>query len=282
MTQANDPRFSRPQPPPYGAYPQQQGQGTVVMSRSPQAALAAEPATLVYRPNGGSSYPPPQSPSQLPQPQHQQMQQQMQQQGYSQRPPIQPYAQYTPPQQAQGPASYAPPQQAQAYAPPQQRQAYVPPTSLAPSVGFGFAGMTPSIGIPGMDKAFGQIQGPTGMPAGLAFGFGIVAAVVALVFDVIFLNVNVPGIGGYAWYLSTALTFAAAGFAGAKLTKATRKLALTAIGVAGAIYGVCDLGMGIALEHMPMGDALFLGIQGVAIAIFTGSGGVYKGLRARG
>jgi len=297
MTQSNDPRFSRPQPMPYYQEEMPQGQGTVVMPRSPQA----EPPTLVYRPNGGSSYPPPQA--------HQQMQQQMQQQGqppgqYSQRPPIQPYAQYTPPAPQQQPQSYAPqqpqsyapqqpqsyaPQQPQSYAPPPQQppqMAYAPQQPQQPQVGFGFGGVSVGLpgvpNIPGMDAAFGKIKGPSGMPSALAFGFGIAAAVIALVFDVIFLNVDVPGIGGYAWYLSTALTFAAAGFAGAKFTKATRTTALTAIGVAGAIYGIADLGMGIVLEHMPMGDALFLGIQGVVIAIFTGSGGVYKGLRARG
>jgi hypothetical protein len=306
MTQANDPRFSRPQPLPYtpqGNYPQQcsqpvpPSQGTVVMSRPPQGALAPEPATLVYRPKGSSSYPPPQVATSPASQQQMQMQQQMQQQGghYSQRAPIQPYAQLSPQQaqsysqpqyqQPQGAPSYAP-QASPSYAPqaspsqpPHASPSYAPPPSQVPQIGFGFAGVPK---IPGMDQAFGQIKGPVGMPSALAFGFGIVAVVVALVFDVIFLNVNVPGVGGYAWYLSTALSFAAAGFAGAKFTKATRSTALTAIGVAGALYGIADLGLGIALEHMPMGDALFLGVQGVAIAIFTGSGGVYKGLRARG
>ncbi len=294
MTPPNDPRFSRPQPMPYApqGYPQHeqpQAQGTVVMSRAP---LTPEPQTLVYRPKGTSSYPPPQAASHAPQMQHQQIQQQQMQMQmqqpqqspqpahYAQRPPIQPYAQLQPGQAYQQAPSYtAPPSQhaPQSYAPP---PSYAPPSQAAP-VGFGFAGvglMTPK--VPGMD-AFDKIKGPSGMPSALAFGFGIVAVVVALVFDVIFLNVNVPGVGGYAWYLSTALSFAAAGFAGAKFTKATRSVALTAIGVAGAIYGFADLGLGVALEHMPMGEALFLGIQGVVIAIFTGSGGVVKGLRAR-
>ena len=283
MTPPNDPRFSRPQPMPYSpeGYPQPhlQGQGTVVMSRAPQAHLTPEPPTLVYRPVH-------QMPQQA---QHQQMQQQQMQQQpahSSQRPPIQPYAQLQP-----GQAYHTPPPPP--YAPPQSHHAQpsydalrdpgrgAPPSQAAP-VGFGFAGVGFSAPkVPGM-AAFDQIKGPSGMPSALAFGFGIVAVVVALVFDVIFLNVNVPGVGGYAWYLSTALSFAAAGFAGAKFTKATRSLALTAIGVAGAIYGFADLGLGIALEHMPMGEALFLGVQGVAIAIFTGSGGVVKGLRAKG
>jgi hypothetical protein len=122
---------------------------------------------------------------------------------------------------------------------------------------------------------------PSGLPAPLAFGLGLVAVVVALVFDVIFLHVHIPGVGSYAWYLTTALSFAGAGWAAIKWTRASKTVAMTALAVAASIYGVADLGLGLVLENLSMAGAIMLGAQGVGIGLFTGFGGVFKALRER-
>jgi hypothetical protein len=105
--------------------------------------------------------------------------------------------------------------------------------------------------------------------------------VVALVFDVIFLHVHIPGVGSYAWYLTTALSFAGAGWAAIKWTRASKTVAMTALAVAASIYGVADLGLGLVLENLSMAGAIMLGAQGVGIGLFTGFGGVFKALRER-
>jgi hypothetical protein len=119
------------------------------------------------------------------------------------------------------------------------------------------------------------------LPSAVAFGLGLVAVVVALVFDVIFLKVSIPGVGGYAWYLTTALSFAGAGYLGIKWTRASQGTAMAAVVVAGALYGVADLGLGLVLEGLVMSSALFLGVQGVVIACICGGGGVRKALAER-
>lgn len=189
-----------------------------------------------------------------------------------------PYAQ-------QYPQQYAQQQQQQQYgAPQQQQQQYGGPQPgfQMPSVP-GLGGMG---GLGGLGNAIGRagagVPQPSGLPAALAFALGIGAVVLALVFDVVFLNIHIPGVGGYAWYLSTALTFAGAGYAGAKWTRATRTTAMVAIGIAGALYGVADLGLGLVLESLEFGSAIFLGAQGVVIALVTGFGGIHRGLRDKG
>jgi hypothetical protein len=130
-----------------------------------------------------------------------------------------------------------------------------------------------------MPAALGKISG---LPAPVAFGLGLVAVLIALVFDVIFLKVHIPGVGGYAWYLTTALSFAGAGWASIKWTRASKSVAMAALGVAAAIYGVADLGLGMVLEDLTMASAIVLGAQGVGIGIFTGFGGVFKAIREKG
>jgi len=257
--------------------------------RAPHAAPAAQP----YAPQGSpGSYPPAhsQSPAQYGQPQT-----------YGQQPQTygqQPQAQYGQPQTYGQPqqAQYGQPQmqqqqmqQQQGYAHPAGPRPSAPPPAAAPQAGWGgnlgvsVGGIGVSMpGIPGMNSMAGAFaKAPTGLPPVMAFGMAIAAVLIALVFDVIFLKVHIPGIGGYAWYLTTALSFAGAGFGAMKMTRASKKLALTAIGVAAALYGVADLGLGLVLEDLTLGSALFLGIQGVVIAIVTGGGGVHRGGRAR-
>ena len=129
------------------------------------------------------------------------------------------------------------------------------------------------------DPAAPALGKVSGLPAPVAFGLGIAAVVVALVFDVIFLKVHIPGVGGYAWYLTTALSFAGAGWTSIKWTKASRTVAMTAVVVAAALYGVADIGLGLVLEDLSMAGAIMLGAQGLGIGIFTGFGGVFKAIR---
>jgi hypothetical protein len=143
------------------------------------------------------------------------------------------------------------------------------------------AGLAAQAGGFKMPGAIGNVAQPSGLPAPLAFGLGLAAVVVALVFDVIFLKVHIPGVGGYAWYLTTALSFGGAGFGAAKWTKASKTLAGASVVVAAVLYGVADLGLGVVLEDLSMGSAIFLAVQGFAIALFTGFGGVYRGSSAK-
>ena len=180
-----------------------------------------------------------------------------------------------PPQQ---PPYGQPPPQAYGAPPPYAGQAPLPPPQ-APSYG-GLPGMGGMAGM-GLGRATAALPQVSGLPSAVAFGLGIVAVVVALVFDVIFLKVHIPGVGGYAWYLTTALSFAGAGYLGIKWTRATQATAMTAVAVAGVLYGVADIGLGLVLENLPMGGAMFLGIQGVVIACICGGGGVRKALAER-
>ncbi len=247
--------------------------------RAPHAGHAAQP----YAPQGSpGSYPP--AHSQAPaQPTYGQY---GQPQTYGQ-----PQAQYGQPQAQYGQQQMQQQQmqQQQGYAHPAGPRPSAPPPAQAPQAGWGgnlgvsVGGIGVSMpGIPGMGNMAGAFaKAPTGLPPVMAFGMAIAAVLIALVFDVIFLKVHIPGIGGYAWYLTTALSFAGAGFGAMKMTRASKKLALTAIGCAAAIYGVADLGLGLVLEDLTLGSALFLGIQGVVIGIVTGGGGVHRGGRAR-
>jgi len=174
------------------------------------------------------------------------------------------------------------PSQAYGQAPPQQQQQQ--PSNAGPSwgvPGVSFGGMP---GLPGgLSAGLGNLagKGPKGLPAPIAFGLTLAAVAIALVFDVIFLKIHIPGVGGYAWYLTTALSFAGAGWASIMWTKASKSVATTAMVVAGVVYGVADLGLGLVLEDLSMGGAIVLGAQGVAIACVCGVGGIYKALRSK-
>jgi hypothetical protein len=211
-----------------------------------------------------------------------------QQQAYAQQ---QPYAQQQQQQQQQQQLAQQPyGQQPYAQQPPYGQQPYAQPQPSVPPPAPSNHGA--SSGMPGMG-AFGGLAGAglgragaalpqvSGLPSAVAFGMGIAAVVVALVFDVIFLKVHIPGVGGYAWYLTTALSFAGAGYFAIKWTRATQSVAMTAVAVAGVLYGLSDIGLGLVLEDLAMGTAMFLGIQGFVIACVCGGGGVRKALGER-
>lgn len=197
-----------------------------------------------------------------------------------------PHAGYGGPQPMHG---YAQPQAGYAQPNAQPNAQSAPPQAGMPgagSVGFslgGFAPSMPSLGglgqVPGMAGL--AAKQPSGLSPAVAFGLALGAVVIALIFDVIFLRVHIPGIGGYAWYLTTALSFAGAGYGGAKWTRASQGTAMAAVVIAGLLYGVADLGLGLVLEGLEMQSAMFLGIQGVVIAAVCGGGGVRRGLSAR-
>ena len=206
------------------------------------------------------------------------------QQGYAQ-----PQPQYGQPQQQQ---QYGQPQQqAPQYGQPQppqygqpQQQAYGQPPQQAPQAQAGFA--VPGFGgaVPGLG-ALGGMQLPgkaAGMPAALTFVFGVVAVILALGFDVLFKHISIPGVGGYIWYLTTALSFAGAGYGGSLFTKAGRGLVTGVVIGAAILYGAADLGLGLVSEGgIDFGSAIFLGAQGVGIGIFCGLGGMYRGSQQR-
>ncbi len=189
------------------------------------------------------------------------------------------------PQGPQGPYAqqplYGQPAPHAAYAP---HGVYVPPPARAPTnapaPGWGGQLAAPAGGLP-LPGGLGNVAPLRGLPAPVAFVLGLVAVAVALVFDVVFLKVSIPGVGGYAWYLSTALSFAGAGWASITWTRASKTVAMTAVAMAAGIYGVADLGLGLVLEDLSMASAIVLGAQGVGIGVFTGFGGVFKAMRER-
>lgn len=178
------------------------------------------------------------------------------------------------------PPQYNPPPPQQGYA---QQPAYVPPPGAAPVQPHGgwHAQVAASAGKLNMPGGLGKASQISGLPAPISFGLGLVAVAVALVFDVIFLKVHVPGVGAYAWYLTTALSFAGAGWASIKWTRASKTVAMTALGFAAVVYGVLDLGLGLVVEDLPMAGAIMLGAQGIGIGLFCGFGGVFKAMRER-
>jgi hypothetical protein len=204
------------------------------------------------------------------------------QQPYSQPPQAQAYAQqpYAQQQQQAQPQAYGQqPYGQQPYAQQQQQPAQAP--SHGPSFGMPGMGAFGGLAGAGLGRAGAALPQVSGLPSPVAFGMGIVAVVVALVFDVVFLKVHIPGVGGYAWYLTTALSFAGAGYFGIKWTRASQTTAMAAVAVAGVLYGVADIGLGLVLEELAMGSAMFLGIQGLVIACICGGGGVRKALAER-
>jgi hypothetical protein len=289
-----DPRFRNQLGQPNG-YPQQQQQPQMQMQHQQMQQPQMRPPHPVGPLPGNPYSQGPQSPrAQQGYPQQPQQPQQFgQPQGYPQQhqgsyPPPQPQS-YPPQQPYPSPAPMMAPlppqhaqQQQQPYGQPPQQQPQQPQNSFGlPNAGFGM----PSFGGVGTNALVGgalnKMPKVSGLPAPLALGFPLVAVLVALVFDVIFLKIHIPGIGGYAWYLTTALSFAGAGYLGIKWTRAGSGLVSGGLVVAGIIYGVLDLGLGLVLEELSMGSAMFLGIQGLVIALVTGFGGMYKALRQR-
>ncbi len=262
MQGSGDPRFGYPRAPQ--AAPQPYAAPTGRPASYPPVAPHAQPQHPGYAAQPSPSYAPAPH-SQAPQ-------------TYGQ-----PQAPYVHPQQAMINQQMAQQQmmQQQQMQQQQQQQSASPWGNLGGGLAAHAGGLSvPS--IPGMGGMTNALKGaPTGLPPAVAFGLAIAAVVVALVFDVIFLKVHIPGIGGYAWYLTTALSFAGAGFGAMKFTRATRTVALTAIGVAGVLYGFADLGLSMVLEDVTIGGAFFLGVQGLVIALVTGGGGIHRGARAR-
>ncbi|NOU29777.1 MAG: hypothetical protein HOO96_17880 [Polyangiaceae bacterium] len=165
-----------------------------------------------------------------------------------------------------------------------------PPPSVMPVLPAGFVGMPGSallVGqgappmMPALPPSLASV-GPSGLSPAVAFALSAGAVVVALVFDALFLRVHIPGVGGYAWYLTTALSFGVAGFGGAKWTRARAATVSTAAVLAAVAYGLADVALGTVVEHLSVQSALFLGAQGLVIGLVCGAGGVRKGLTARG
>ena len=235
------------------------------------------------------------------------------QQGYGQQQPVygqQPaYGQQPPAQQggcgAPQPQPYGQPQQApQGYTPApshdpqafaatayagssfaQQAQQYVQQYHQQQPTAGGY-GQAQPYGQPpqgfGMPQAFaGSVPQRRGMPSVLCFVFGLLAVVVALGFDILFLKIDIPGAGGYVWYATTALSFAGAGYASAMWTKAGRGLVSGVVIATGILYGAADIGLALVLDDVGLGEAIYLAGIGVAIAIGTGLGGAYRAWRSR-
>jgi hypothetical protein len=222
------------------------------------------------------------------------------QQGYGQpQYGQQPYGQ---PQQPAQQQPYGQPQQGYGQPAPQQQQGYTPAPSHDPQAfaatayaGSSFAQQAQQyvqqyhqpqqqqgFGMPGAQAFAGQqMPARRGMPSALCFVFGLLAVVVALGFDVLFLKIDIPGAGGYVWYATTALSFAGAGYASAMWTKAARGLVSGVVIATGILYGAADIGLALVMDDVTLIEAISLAGIGVAIAIGTGLAGAYKAWRTR-
>ena len=182
------------------------------------------------------------------------------------------------------PPSYHP--QQPSYAP--QAPSYAPhPASGTYPPAVGGSGIVP-IAPRRSDDSWGRITlppalhaPPRGMPSAMAFLLGLVGVGVALACDLVFLRVNVPFAGAYAWYLTTALSFFCAGWAAGKWTRAGRGLAIFVAVFSGIVYGCGDIALGVLVESLSRAGAIHLAAQGLAIAVATGLAGALRGVRAR-
>jgi hypothetical protein len=133
--------------------------------------------------------------------------------------------------------------------------------------------------IPGLDSEFMNSKAGS-LPSAMAWVLGVIAIVVALAFDVVFIKFP---INGYLWYLSTAISFAAAGAIGGLLTKGSKMSVLIPMALCGVGYAVLDIFLEKAMSpgDTTMADALILAGQGLGISLVTGLGGAYKGYDQR-
>ena len=117
-------------------------------------------------------------------------------------------------------------------------------------------------------------------PASFAFGFGIVAAVIATAVDFVFTKITIP-FGGYIWWALTAIIFAAAGFGAGLMTKATKSGAQTAVIVGAVAYGVIGFVLWKFVVGAEMGEILYECGISFAIAIGAGWGAAHRGASQR-
>jgi hypothetical protein len=133
--------------------------------------------------------------------------------------------------------------------------------------------------IPGMDSEFMKSKAGS-LPAATTWVLGIVAVALSLAFDVVFIKFP---INGYLWYLSTAISFGAAGAISGLCTKGSKMAVLVPMAVCGIVYAVLDIFLEKAMEpgEITMAGALILAGQGLGISLATGLGGAYKGYDQR-
>src|SRR6185436_468676 len=133
--------------------------------------------------------------------------------------------------------------------------------------------------IPGMDSDFMKSKAGS-LPTATAWVLGVVAVVLLLAFDVVFIKFP---INGYLWYLSTAISFGAAGALSGLLTKGSKMAVLIPMALCGIGYAVLDIFLEKAMEpgEITMASALILAGQGLGISLATGLGGAYKGYDQR-
>jgi hypothetical protein len=117
------------------------------------------------------------------------------------------------------------------------------------------------------------------LPAVAAFGFAIVAAVLAVIIDYVF--EAIVHLGGYMWYVATAICFGGAGFGAGLMTKAPKMAAYTAMGIGAALYAVLTIVLYVVVFSGTVGDAIIPAVINFAIALGTGLGGATKGTMQR-
>lgn len=244
----------------------------------------------------GNGYPPGNPPPRL-QPQLGGYPQQQAQQPYGQQ-PASPYGQqqaaphaYGQPQPPHGYGQPVPqpmqhPQQPQ-HQPPPQQQHQQQQTFHMPGLSVGVGGF--NVGIPGVGglgsvNTAGLSKRANTMSPVMVFVFFAAAIAIGFLFDVVFTFVHVP-FGRYIWYATTILPFAAAGMLGALWTKSGKPMVIAVAVVASLIYGVCDIGLGVALGGteggISMAYILNLAAFSIGISVAGGIGGAIKGAKQK-
>lgn len=212
--------------------------------------------------------------------------QQAQAHAYAQPAPA-PYAPAAPmgwPRQAVQPYPQAP----QPYSQPQpQPQAAPPAQQDAPGLSLGLGGF--GVGIPGVGglgnvNTAGLNKRAGSMSPAMVFVFFGAAIAIGFLFDVVFTFVHVP-FGRYIWYATTILPFALAGMLGALWTRSGKTMVFAVAVVASLIYGMCDIGLGVALgageEGLSLGYIINLAAFSVGISLAGGIGGTIRGAQQK-
>jgi hypothetical protein len=163
---------------------------------------------------------------------------------------------------------------------PPQQQAYAAAPQSNP-IGPSAYGM----GVPNVNLPNVSIPLRKGMPTAVAFVMAVLAIVVALGVDAVFMQFDIPeklpGFGGYLWWASTAIAFGGFGYLATAYTKASVGLVRGVLIGATILYAVGDLGLSLVLDNVDMQTAIIVGGESLGIGLFMGFGGIFRGASKR-
>ena len=127
-----------------------------------------------------------------------------------------------------------------------------------------------NVNIPGGANAQAQLAKKAGtLPAGAAYGFAIVAAVLGTGIDFVFIKLE---LSGYLWWAASAAVFAIAGMGAGMVSKASKAQAMTAMVIGAVLYGALSFGLIKAMWPGDLGivDAIIICGENLGIGLGVG------------